>query len=324
MKNPPFELTLKILNLSTEIQEIIGEFKISSHSKPSVKLRKENKIKTVHHSLAIEGNTLTESQVTALLENKRVSGPKKQIQEVVNALELYDQIALLDPLNEKDLLKAHSILMKDLIERPGKYRQTNVGIIKGKTVGHVAPQAKMVPELMKSLFAFLKGNKELPMLIKACIFHYELEFIHPFEDGNGRMGRLWQQSILMKHSGILEYVSVETLIHKRQKDYYKTLEACDKAGSSTQFIEFCLELTLEALQSLQNIYRPQKITGSERVSAAIASLGDGFSRKDYLEFHKDISTATGSRDLADAVEEGVLKRIGDKALAVYKKTKVER
>jgi Fic family protein len=319
MKNPPFELTLKILKLCSDIQEIIGEFKTTSHSKPSVKLRKENKIKTVHHSLAIEGNTLTESQVTALLENKRVSGPKKQIQEVVNALELYDQISSLDPLKEKDLLKAHSILMRDLIERPGKYRQSNVGIMKGKTISHIAPQAKMVPALMKSLFAFLKGNKEIPMLIKACVFHYELEFIHPFEDGNGRMGRLWQQSILMKHSSILEYVSVETLIHKRQKDYDKTLEACDKAGNSTQFIEFCLELILESLNSLQNIYRPQKITGPERVAAALNSLKNGFSRKDYLDFHKDISTATGSRDLADAVKEGILKRIGDKALAIYKK-----
>jgi Fic family protein len=191
--------------------------------------------------------------------------------------------------------------------------------MKGKTISHIAPQAKMVPALMKSLFAFLKGNKEIPMLIKACVFHYELEFIHPFEDGNGRMGRLWQQSILMKHSSILEYVSVETLIHKRQKDYDKTLEACDKAGNSTQFIEFCLELILESLNSLQNIYRPQKITGPERVAAALNSLKNGFSRKDYLDFHKDISTATGSRDLADAVKEGILKRIGDKALAIYKK-----
>ncbi len=162
------------------------------------------------------------------------------------------------------------------------------------------------------------------MLIKACVFHYELEFIHPFEDGNGRMGRLWQQSILIKHSPILEYVSVETLIHKRQKEYYKILEACDKAGTSTQFIEFCLELVLEALQSLQNIYRPQKITGSERILAALSNLGDGFSRRDYLAFHKDISTATGSRDLAEAVEAGTLKRIGDKALTIYKKTKISK
>ncbi len=318
---PPFELTFKILKLSSDIQELIGEFKTTSHSKPSIKLRKENKIKTVHHSLAIEGNTLSESQVTALLENKKVLGPKKQIQEVVNALELYDQISSLDPLKEKDLFKAHSILMRDLILKPGKYRQTNVGIIKGKTVGHVAPQAKMVPELMSNLFSFLKGNKEIPMLIKACVFHYELEFIHPFEDGNGRMGRLWQQSLLMKHSSIFEYVSVETLIHKKQKDYYKTLESCDKAGNSTQFIEFCLELTLEALNSLQSVYRPHKITSSERISAALESLGDGFSRKDYLSFHHEISTATGSRDLAEAVEAGKLKRSGDKALAVYKKAR---
>ena len=321
MKNPPFEVTLNILSLSNQIQEILGEFKTNLHSKPSVKLRKQNKIKTVHHSLAIEGNSLTEEQVTALMENKRVAGPKKQIIEVQNALALYDKINSLNPLKESDLLKAHGILMKDLISTPGKYRHSNVGIIKAGSVSHVAPQAKMVPELMKNIFHFLKKNHEVPLLIKACIFHYELEFIHPFEDGNGRIGRLWQQSILMKHSPILEYVSIETLIHKRQKEYYKVLEACDRSGKSTLFIEFSLELILESMLLLQKEYRPKKISGSDRIAAALESLGDGFSRKDYLELYREISTATASRDLAEAVENRFLKRVGEKSQAVYKKLK---
>jgi Fic family protein len=209
--------------------------------------------------------------------------------------------------------------MKGLITASGRYRQTNVGILRGKKVGHVAPQAKMVPALMTHLFSFIKKNKDVSFLIKACVFHYELEFIHPFEDGNGRMGRLWQQALLMKHSKIFEYVAVESLVHQKQEDYYRVLEACDKKGNSTQFIEFCLELTLEALMLLRTEYRPSKATTQDRLLIAFDKLGTHFSRKDYLSLHKDISTATASRDLANGVKEGLLKRTGDKSLAVYRK-----
>ena len=290
--------------------------------RPSLKLRKENKIKTIHHSLAIEGNTLTQEQVTALLEKKRVIGPKKQIREVINALNLYDRILSFDSLSEKDLLKAHSILMRDLVLSPGKYRTTSVGIIKGSKVSHVAPQAKMISGLMKNLFEFLKAKNDIPYLIKACIFHYELEFIHPFEDGNGRMGRLWQQAILIKHSVLFEYISFESLIHKKQKQYYKVLESCDKAGDSTAFIEFSLELIFEVLNEFSVENRPIKISGRERVELALAAFKKKvFTRKEYLNLYREISTATASRDLASAVKEKVLSRVGEKSLATYKVTK---
>src|SRR5207253_7112889 len=193
MYKPPFQITSKVLGLSSQIQEIIGELKTYSLAKPSVKLRKENKIRTIHHSLAIEGNSLSEEQVTALLEKKRVLGPKNQILEVMNALELYDILAKFDPAKERDLLKAHGLLLNGLVKEAGKYRSTAVGIFKGTKVSHMAPSAKQVPKLMGDLFTFLTKDSETPWLIKACVFHYELEFIHPFEDGNGRMGRLWQQ-----------------------------------------------------------------------------------------------------------------------------------
>jgi Fic family protein len=318
MGKPPFELTSAILLLSLNIQEILGELKAASLVKPSVKLRKENKIKTIHHSLAIEGNALSEDQITDLLENKRVIGPIKQIQEVTNALKLYDKIDQLNPLSEKDLLISHSILMEGLIDRAGAYREKNVGIIKGSKVGHVAPQAKMVPALMSDLFEFLKRRDTTPLLLKACIFHYELEFIHPFMDGNGRMGRLWQQLILMKHSPIFEYVSIESMIHKEQKKYYKVLESCDKSGSSTKFIEFSLELIYQALLEFKNQFRPKKSSANERLQLAQETFGkQGFCRKDYLSLHKDISTATASRDLANAVSNRILRMTGDKALARY-------
>lgn len=320
MYKPPFKITSKILNLSTEIQELVGALKSYSLVKPSLKLRKENKIKTIHHSLAIEGNSLTEEQITALLENKRVLGPKGQITEVMNAIRLYEDLDKFDPRKEKDLLRAHGRLLKDLVKGVGKYRSGAVGIFKGSQVSHLAPQAKQVPILMRDLFAFLNQDKETPWLIKACVFHYELEFIHPFEDGNGRMGRLWQQLLLMKQSPIFEFNSVETLIHKKQSQYYKILEQCDLAGDSTAFIEFSLELILKSLESFQESYRPLKEKAPDRIAAALEFFGNKrFTRKDYLQLNKGLSTATASRDIAKAVLEGLFKKEGDKALATYKK-----
>ncbi|WP_374079842.1 Fic family protein [Bdellovibrio bacteriovorus] len=318
MEKPPFQITPNILNLTSSIQEIVGELKGYSLTKPSVKLRKENKIRTIHHSLAIEGNSLSEEQITAILENKRVLGSKTQILEVKNALVLYDDLGFYSPTNEKDLLKAHKVLMNGLVDKPGKYRSRQVGVFNGAKVAHMAPSAKLVPSLMKNLFDFIKKDKETPWLLKACIFHYELEFIHPFEDGNGRMGRLWQQLLLMKHSPIFEYLSAESLIHKRQKEYYRVLEQCDAKGDSTLFIEFSLENILHSLTDFQKDFRPMKATSDERIQYALRHFGKGaFSRKDYMELHKGLSSATASRDLAQAVSQGFLRKSGDKALAVY-------
>ncbi len=304
----------------------MGELKSAALVRPSLKLRKENKIKTVHHSLAIEGNSLSLEQVTALLENKKVVGPKKQISEVLNALELYDKINTLNPLSENDLLQAHSVLMSKLIEKPGQYRKSGVGIFKGTDVHHVAPQAKMVPALMKDLFSYLKAKDESSFLLKACVFHYELEFIHPFEDGNGRMGLLWQQVLLIKHSILFEYISVESLVHEKQKQnqkkYYEVLEKCDKIGDSTLFIEFSLELILRALNEFKDAYRPQRVSAQQRIQLASEHFRKRdkkreFSRKDYCGLFTDISSATASRDLVAAVKYEIFKIKGEKALARY-------
>lgn len=320
MYKPPFSITPKILNLTSQIQEVVGELKPYSLVKPSVKLRKENKIKTIHHSLAIEGNSLTEEQVTALVENKRVLGSKVQVTEVINAISLYEKLSDFDPAKEKDLLKAHAQLLKDLVKNAGRYRSGAVGVFKGTKVSHVAPPAKQVPNLMKDLFIFLDKNKETPWLIKACVFHYELEFIHPFEDGNGRMGRLWQQLLLMKQSPVFEFNSVETLIHKKQNQYYKVLEQCDLSGESTAFIEFSLELILTSLESFRDSYQPTKAKASDRIQMALDHFGSReFTRKDYILLHKGISTATASRDIANAVQDDLLKKEGDKAKASYKR-----
>lgn len=208
---PPYDITPKILKLISSISEKIGEVNANYLSRQSPQLRKQNRIKTIHSSLQIEGNTLSEKQIAALIENKRVAGPQKDVIEVLNAIKVYEKIGKYDYLSEEDFLKAHQKLMTGLISKPGEYRKQGVGIVKGVKLEHVAPSYKNVPYLMKDLFKYLKSSDELA-LIKSCVFHYELEFIHPFLDGNGRMGRLWQTLILMPVYPIIEFLPFETLI----------------------------------------------------------------------------------------------------------------
>ena len=200
---PPYKITTNILRLISSISQKLGEISAKYVSRPSPQLRKQNKIKTIHSSLKIEGNSLSEEQITAIVENKRVVGVKKDILEVNNAIKVYDNIESFNPFSYKSFLKAHKTLMNNLVEDPGKYRTQNVGIFKGSQIAHLAPPAQKVPVLMDNLFKYLKKYDEIT-LIKSCVFHYELEFIHPFFDGNGRMGRLWQTIILMQEYAVFE------------------------------------------------------------------------------------------------------------------------
>lgn len=312
---PPYELTPKILRLIISISEKIGEVNANYLSKQSPQLRKQNKIKTIHSSLQIEGNTLTEAQITALIENKKVIGPKKDVLEVLNAIKVYDNVEKFVPSSEKSFLKAHQMLMENLIEKPGKYRQQSVGIMQGKKVAHVAPPAKNVPFLMKDLFGYLKNNEELT-LIKSCVFHYEMEFIHPFLDGNGRMGRLWQTVILMNEYSVFEFLPFETLISQTQKKYYESLALSDKTGKSTIFIEYMLEVIDKSLAELLNINN-RIMTAIDRIEYFIQTGQKEFNRKDYMNIFKDISSATASRDLQKGIELKLLKKVGTKNQTRY-------
>ena len=192
---PQFEITSKIIELISNISEKIGEITSIQNSSYHIQLRKENRIKTIHSSLAIENNSLSLEQITAIIEGKRVLGNPNEITKVKNAVQDYDLLLSLNPYKEKYLLKTHKLMMQDLVSGSGKYRNDGVGIFDGEKVIHVAVPAKRVPELMADLFDWLKTSDVHP-LIKSCVFHYEFEFIHPFQDGNGRMGRLWQTVIL--------------------------------------------------------------------------------------------------------------------------------
>ena len=316
---PPFKITNNILLLIQDISKSLGFLSGAKLKLQPTKLRKSNKIKTIQSSLAIEGNNLTIDQITAVLLGKRVLAPKKDIIEVQNAIKVYEQICNYNPLSLNDFLNSHKLLLQDLAEDNGKWRSGNVGIMRGNKVVHIAPKAKKVNDLMLELFDFLKSNKDVSWLIKACVFHYELELIHPFSDGNGRMGRLWQQIILMKEDKIFEYIPIEALIKDNQEQYYKVLGICDNLGESTLFVEFMLEQISHAIGSYNENILSNVNTPTMRLEyARDYFINKSFSRKEYILLHKNISTATASRDLKYALDQKKLQKIGDKNQSIYR------
>lgn len=297
---PPYDITPTILQLVSSISVKIGEINATFLNKQSPQLRKQNRIKTIHSSLQIEGNTLSEEQITALVENKRIIGPEKDVLEVLNAIKVYENLEQYEFASNKSFLKAHSELMKGLIKNSGKYRNQSVGIVKGTKVEHIAPPHQNVPYLMNDLFEYLKDKNELT-LIKSCVFHYEMEFIHPFLDGNGRMGRLWQTLILTAEYPVFEFLPFETLISQTQENYYQALALSDKSGKSTIFIEYMLNVINKSLEGLLN-YNNRTLKDIDRLDYFLMLGQKEFSRKDYMNIFKDISSATASRDLKKGVE----------------------
>ncbi|NQZ36384.1 MAG: Fic family protein [Crocinitomicaceae bacterium] len=313
---PPYQITPQIIKLISSISEKIGQINAKFLDKPSPKLRKENRIKTIHSSLSIEGNTLTQDQITALLENKRVIGPIKDVSEVLNAIKVYDKLKSFDPYSSTSFLDAHKVLMNDLIDQPGKYRTKGVGIVTGDKITHMAPPADNVVYLMKDLFTYLKKSEEID-LIKSCVFHYEMEFIHPFEDGNGRMGRLWQTLILTQTHPVFEFIPFESLIHDTQHDYYAALSESDKTGSSTPFIFYMLNAIDRSLFETLN-FKSRTMTSEDRITYFSEVSKASFTRKDYMMVFTDVSSATASRDLKLGVDLGIFLKEGDKKKTVYK------
>ena len=245
-ESPPYTITPAILSLVAEIAGGLGRIGAISGSGNVPTLRRANRIRSIHASLAIENNTLTLDQVTAVIAGKRVLGPPDEIQEVRNAFATYEAMTDWSPTSSSDLLAAHKLMLRGLADDAGRFRSRAVGIAQGSRVVHLAPPAGRVPGLVKNLLAWLRRTDAHP-LIASSVFHYELEFIHPFSDGNGRLGRFWQTLILSRWNPLLAWLPVESVIHDRQADYYRVLAVCDNAGNSTAFIEFLLAALLQAL-----------------------------------------------------------------------------
>ena len=253
MYTPPFTITDEILRLVSEISERVGELNVMLGERmPSPMLRKENQIKTIHSSLAIEHNSLSLQQVTDVINGKYVLGAPNEIQEVKNALQAYQLMQDLNAFQEKDLLRAHGLMMAGLVENAGQYRKGGVGVFAGEQCIHMAPPADRVPFLMADLFEWISTTDTHP-LVSSCVFHYEFEFIHPFMDGNGRMGRYWQTMLLSRWKGIFAWLPVETIVKQHQQDYYDAIAQSDSQGNSTIFITFMLRCILQTIKEQQKV-----------------------------------------------------------------------
>lgn len=251
---PPFHMTDKMTSLIAEISEQVGRITVLQEGTISPHLRRENRIRTIHSSLAIEHNSLSLEQVTAILDGKRVLGNPNEIKEVQNAYEAYELMLRLNPASVDDLLKAHKLMMNGLVSENGRFRSGGVGVFDGEVLIHMAPPAEFVPEHIQNLFAWYQKSALHP-LIKSAIFHYEFEFIHPFADGNGRMGRMWHSLLLGKWKEMFFWLPIEELIQSRQKEYYDALGPADKQTDSAGFVELMLEIIRDSLTEITVVGR---------------------------------------------------------------------
>ena len=326
MTNPPFTVSADAINKIAEISALLERHNIAIEGEQGVKLRKVNRVKTIHSSLAIEGNTLSEEEVRDIINGKQVIAPIRQIQEVKNAIKVYDIFSQLNPFSEKDLLKAHGIMMEALTDDAGRYRSGGVGVFGDAGLVHLAPPFQRVPELMDNLFCWLKKSKD-HLLIRSCVFHYEFEFIHPFSDGNGRIGRLWQSLILGRLNPLFEYLPVENMVYANQQEYYDAIALSTAEGQSGPFIDFMLNEILKTLETGTRIKVPKKVPKKvpQKVTQKVTQKVPKKSDITLLHFLQDnprltrvelaekmcISESGVKKIIAKMKEDGRLERKGD-------------
>lgn len=272
--NPPFRMTDKIINLVADIAQYAGQISVSSSNTFSEQKRKENRIKTIHSSLAIEQNTLSLLEVTAILDGKRVLGNPNEIREVKNAYDAYNMMMQLNPYSVLDLLKAHEKMMNGLIEENGKFRSGGVGIFDGTNIVHMAPPAQLVPSLIQNLLDWCRDSQIHP-LVRSAIFHYEFEFIHPFADGNGRMGRMWHSLLLGKWNEMFYWLPIEELIQTRQHEYYYAFQKSGEEKDCSFFVELILEIILETLKQITVIddKKTKNVIANPFIQKVVDALG---------------------------------------------------
>lgn len=318
-KQPPFEINELIMADVIEIAELVGRVSVTDKISMNPTLRRTNRIQTIYSSLAIEQNTLDIEQVTAVLSGKRVIAPPKDIAEVQNAYEIYDNMDKLNPYSIDDLLKAHSVMERGLLNEAGEFRSRPVGVADSEgNILHFGTLPQYVPKLVQELLEWTEKS-EIHLLIKSCVFHYEFELIHPFADGNGRMGRLWHTLLLSKWNPIFAWLPIESIIHDNQSEYYNAINVSNNNGNSTVFIEFMLSVIKQALQESIND-KPKNISSKSDLRWNKIN--------DYLETHEyilnsdvqkllGVSSATSTRILVGFMKDGKLKRIRIKSCWGY-------
>ena len=318
-KQPPFEINERIMADVIEIAELVGRVSVTDKISMNPTLRRTNRIQTIYSSLAIEQNTLDIEQVTAVLSGKRVIAPPKDIAEVQNAYEIYDNMDKLNPYSIDDLLKAHRVMERGLLNEAGEFRSRPVGVADSEgNILHFGTLPQYVPKLVQELLEWTEKS-EIHLLIKSCVFHYEFELIHPFADGNGRMGRLWHTLLLSKWNPIFAWLPIESIIHDNQSEYYNAINVSNNNGNSTVFIEFMLSVIKQALQESIND-KPKNISSKSDLRWNKIN--------DYLETHEyilnsdvqkllGVSSATATRILVGFMKDGKLKRIRIKSCWGY-------
>ena len=322
-KKPPFEITNTMIHEIAEITELVGKLTSTNQLSANPTLRRTNRIRTIHGSLAIEQNTLSLEQVTAVLNGKQVLAPPKDIAEVKNAYEIYERLEELDPYSVDDLLTAHGIMTRGLVDESGVFRSKPVGVVDQEGhVLHFGTLPQYVPDLVMELLDWVK-NSDVHMLIRSCVFHYEFELIHPFADGNGRVGRLWHTLLLSKWNPAFAWLPVESMIHARQPEYYAAINASNDAGESTEFIEFMLSAIKASL--IDAIYTSDEMSDGAMDKAAMRWR----QIEKFLETHEfimnadvrilcNVSAATANRILVGLAVEGKLFKCRENGHWVYK------
>ena len=322
-KKPPFEITNTIIDSVAEIAELVGRLTSTNQLSSNPTLRRSNRIRTIHGSLAIEQNTLSLEQVTAVLNGKHVLAPPKDIAEVKNAYEIYERLDELDPYSVDDLLTAHGIMTRELVDESGMFRTRPVGVVdqEGRVL-HFGTLPQYVPDLVMELLDWVK-NSDVHMLIRSCVFHYEFELIHPFADGNGRVGRLWHTLLLSKWNPAFAWLPVESIIHDRQEEYYAAINASNDAGESTVFIEFMLSAIKASLIDAINASDEVSDGATDKATMRWKQI------EKFLETHPSImnadvralcgvSAATANRILAGLAAEGKLVKYREGGHWAYK------
>ena len=322
-KKPPFEITNTIIDAVAEIAELVGRLTSTNQLSSNPTLRRSNRIRTIHGSLAIEQNTLSLEQVTAVLNGKHVLAPPKDIAEVKNAYEIYERLDELDPYSVDDLLTAHGIMTRELVDESGMFRTRPVGVVNQEgRVLHFGTLPQYVPDLVMELLDWVK-NSDVHMLIRSCVFHYEFELIHPFADGNGRVGRLWHTLLLSKWNPAFAWLPVESIIHDRQEEYYAAINASNAAGESTVFIAFMLSAIKASLIDAINASDEMSDGAMDKATMRWKQI------EKFLETHPyimnadvralcGVSAATANRILAGLTAEGKLVKYREGGHWAYK------
>lgn len=309
-KNPPFDITAVILDEIAEIAELVGHVNALQGISANPTLRRANRIRTIYSSLAIEQNTLSMEQVTAILNGRRVIAPAKDITEVKNAYEIYEMLDFLDPYSVDDLLRAHGVMTRELVEESGCFRSRPVGVVDSHgNILHFGTLPAYVPGLVMELLDWVRDS-DFHMLIKSCVFHYELELIHPFTDGNGRIGRLWHTLLLAQWKPIFAWLPVESIIHDRQDEYYQAINRSNCEASSTVFIEFMLSAIKEALlEAVQTGHTGNMSTEEQRYNQIEQFLNkNGMITNSDVRGLLGVSASTANRILGKMTEQGLIEK----------------